>query len=87
MLLYIISHRERTDMRYEFPVIQTIQDVLPAIEGRDEFIVVQKDGYQVVNYAVAFEDTFPAVESVNDAIRRECRGLIFDAEDKLIARR
>jgi len=74
-------------MRYEFPVIQTIQDVLPAIEGRDEFIVVQKDGYQVVNYAVAFEDTFPAVESVDDAIRRECRGLIFDAEGKLIARR
>ena len=74
-------------MRYQFPLIRELGDVLPAIEGRDEFIVVQKDGYQVVNYAVAFEDTFPAIESVNDAIRRECRGLIFDLEGKLIARR
>jgi len=74
-------------MRYNFPKIERIEDVLPAIEGRDEFIVVQKDGYQVVNYAVAFEDTFPAIESVNDTIRRECRGLIFDLEGKLIARR
>jgi RNA ligase len=74
-------------MRYEFPVIQHINDVLPAVAGRDEFIVVQKDGYQVVNYAVMMEDSFPVVDSVEAAIRRECRGLVFDLEGNLINRR
>ena len=67
-------------MRYEFPRITHINDVLPAIAERDEFIVVQKDGYQVVNYAVMMEDSFPVVDSVHAALRRECRGLVFDLE-------
>lgn len=100
-------------MRYSFPLIENIYDVLPAIEGRDEFIVVQKDGYQVVNYAVMMEDSFPPVTGDDfcpgckeyktergdcgsqrcpdfvsaAAIRRECRGLVFDLEGKLINRR
>jgi RNA ligase len=74
-------------MDYNFPQITHINDVLPAIEGRDEFIVVQKDGYQVVNYAVMMEDSFPPIESELDALRRECRGLVFDLEGKLINRR
>lgn len=49
-------------MNYEFPVIRTIQDVLPHIEGRDEFVVAERDGYTVINYAVAMEDTFPPVK-------------------------
>ena len=100
-------------MNYTFPVIKHINDVLPAIEGRDEFIVVQKDGYQVVNYAVMMEDSFPPVTGedfcpgckqykteIGDcgsqrcpdfvsaaAIRRECRGLVFDLEGNVINRR
>lgn len=86
-------------MRYQFPIITHLNDVLPAIEGRDEFIVVQKDGYQIVNYAVVMEDTFPPVEtaggsakmraaqSLLKAIRRECRGLVFDMDGKIIGRR
>ena len=74
-------------MHYKFPKITHINDVLPAIEGRDEFIVAQKDGYQVVNYVVMMEDSFPAVEDVNSAIRRECRGLVFNLEGNLINRR
>lgn len=100
-------------MKYPFPHIYHIDDVLPAIEGRDEFIVAQKDGYQVVNYAVMMEDSFPPVTGedfcpgckqykteIGDcgsqrcpefvsaaAIRRECRGLVFDLEGKLINRR
>lgn len=74
-------------MRYEFPVIKHINDVLPAIAGRDEFIVVQKDGYQVVNYAVMMEDSFPVVDSVEAAMRRECRGLVFDLDGNIINRR
>ena len=30
-------------MNYDFPEIKTIQDVLPHIEGRDEFRVMDKD--------------------------------------------
>lgn len=43
---------------------------------------MQKDWYTVVNYAVAFEDTFQWGESdpVGSSVRRECRGLIFDTE-------
>jgi RNA ligase len=74
-------------MNYAFPVIKHINDVLPAIAGRDEFIVAKKDGYQVVNYAVMMEDSFPVVDSVDAAIRRECRGLVFDLEGNLINRR
>lgn len=93
-------------MDYTFPTIKHINDVLPAIKGRDEFIVVQKDGYQVVNYAVMMEDSFPPVntvqlvqnwdvsepiyETANDhfaAIRRECRGLVFDLDGNIINRR
>jgi RNA ligase len=65
-------------MNYQFPAIKCLDDVLPAIAGRDEFIVAVKDGdYTVINYAVAFDDTFPPVQTIYDAIRRECRGLIF----------
>jgi len=46
-------------MNYDFPLIQHINDVLPAIKDSPEFIVAQKDGYQVINYVVAPSDTFP----------------------------
>lgn len=69
-------------MNYNFPYITNINDVLPFIEGRNEFRVMQKDWYTVVNYAVAFEETFQWDD--NDyggfVVRRECRGLIFDTE-------
>lgn len=84
-------------MDYAFPVIKHIDDVLPAIADRDEFIVAKKDGYQVVNYAVMMEDSFPPVDespelehdliAERNAIRRECRGLVFDLEGNLINRR
>lgn len=65
-------------MNYTFPVIRNISDVLSAIEGRDEFIVAERPGdYTVINYTVMMDDTFPPVQTINDAIRRECRGLVF----------
>jgi RNA ligase len=48
-------------MHYEFPVIRDINDVLPAIENSDEFIVVKKDGYTVINYTMLGNDTFPGI--------------------------
>jgi RNA ligase len=68
-------------MNYEFPTIQNISDVLPAIEGRDEFVVAVKEGYTVINYNVMMADTFDC------NIRRECRGIIFDTESGDILRR
>ena len=75
-------------MRYQFPKIQTIQDVLPHIQGRDEFVVAERDSYTIINYVVSMSDTFE-MSGPNDltgAIRRECRGLIFDKAGVLISR-
>lgn len=75
-------------INYQFPTITHINDVLPHIEGRDEFRVIEKDWYTVINYTVAFEETFKWEDSdpVSSAIRRECRGLIFNQEGELISR-
>ena len=75
---------------YQFPEIQTIDDVVPHIEDRDEFRVIDRGDYTVINYAVAFEETFSYIRTKtlhNMKIRRECRGLIFDtATGNLISR-
>ena len=76
-------------MNYNFPTIRHINDVLPHIAGRDEFRVVRKDWYTVVNYMVAFGETFDWDEGdlVGSVMRRECRGLIFDsASGELLSR-
>jgi RNA ligase len=75
-------------MNYDFPRITHIDDVLPHISGKDEFRMIEKDWYTVVNYAVAFEDTFQwnSDDPVGSAIRRECRGLIFDVNGVLVSR-
>jgi RNA ligase len=76
-------------MNYDFPQIKTIDDVLPHISGREEFLVMEKEGYTVIKYVVAFEDTFQwdSNDPVGSAIRRECRGITFDAEGNLICRK
>lgn len=75
-------------MHYIFPEIRTIGDVLPHIEGREEFIVAEREGYTVINYVVAMADTFDMAgpDDMGGAMRRECRGLIFDADGKLMSR-
>ena len=75
-------------MNYQFPDINHIDDVIPHIEGKSEFRVMEKDWYTVINYAVAFEETFnwDHADPVGSAIRRECRGLIFNQNKDLISR-
>lgn len=75
-------------MHYKFPEIRTIDDVLPAIEGRPEFIVAERDFGKVINYIVSTPDTFKmeGPDDVMGAIRRECRGLIFDDEGNIMSR-
>lgn len=88
-------------MNYQFPEIRTIGDVLPHIEGRSEFIVAEREFGTVINYVVAMADTFGTphigIKMVRgakpyfqynhtDLIRRECRGIIFDTEGKIMSR-
>lgn len=73
---------------YKFPQIHSLDQVRAVVGLLPEFIIADKDGgYTVVNYNVAFEDTFPEVQSEADAIRRECRGLIFNTETGVVVAR
>lgn len=60
--------------------ITHIDDVLPAIEGRSDFIVAHKDGYSVIDYVYTLADSF------DDPIRAECRGIKFAASGDILAR-
>jgi RNA ligase len=75
-------------MDYKFPEIRTIEDVLPHIEGRSEFIVAEREFGTVINYMVSMADTFDMTgpDDLGGAIRRECRGLIFDTEGRIMSR-
>lgn len=74
-------------MRYQFPQINHINDVLPIIKDSPEFIVAERDHFTVINYMVVHPDTFPEVQDVTAAIRRELRGIIFGKDGNVIARR
>lgn len=60
--------------------IEHIDDVMGAIAGRSDFIVVKKDGYTVIDYVYAAPDTF------DNPIRAECRGLKFGPDGRILAR-
>lgn len=77
-------------LHYEFPEIYHIDQVLPHIADDKAFGVFKKDGYTVIDYNYISTDTFPDVQDevdIRNKIRRECRGLIFNEEGKLISRR
>lgn len=71
-----------------FPIITSLQDVLPAIDGHNEFIVKRDDAI-IIMYAAKTDDTF--IDNENRqmaALRRECRGIEFDLRtEKLITRK
>lgn len=73
-------------MRYDFPLITNIEDVRAVIGGVDGFIIAQRDWGFVANYVQMGNQTFPAVNSREDAIRRECRGIMFAPDGRLISR-
>lgn len=60
--------------------IEHISEVLPHIEGRPEFIVADRGDYTVIDYMITTKESF------DNPVRRECRGLKFDKDGKLIAR-
>lgn len=63
-----------------FPKIDNIDMVRDAIKGRPEFSESDKGDYIVFNYHVAMPDSFDC------PIRRECRGLIFSKDGRLMSR-
>jgi RNA ligase len=60
-------------MKFNPPLINNIEEVLPHIEGNPAFIVVDKGWYKVIDYVYMHRDTF-----TND-FSRECRGFKFCA--------
>lgn len=75
-------------MSQSFPQIRTIDDVLPHIEGRDEFVVKSREQFIIVDYVHIESDTFDVdpENPLTGMIRRECRGMLFDKSGKLISR-
>jgi len=75
-------------LNYRFPTIRNISDVLPHLDAC--FRSIEKDGLIFINYVNLGPDVFPPVVEGSDyalaevarraAIRRECRGIAFDAE-------
>lgn len=62
------------------PTIRHLDDVLPSIAGRSEFVHAQRDGYSVIDYNFAMADSF------DDPMRLECRGIKFASSGKILAR-
>lgn len=60
--------------------IEHIDEVLPHVAGRDDFVVAHKDGYSVIDYIFVLPDSF------DHPMRVECRGLKFGPDGRLIAR-
>lgn len=59
--------------------IEHISEVLPHIEGRPEFVLVNHGEYQSIDYCYVDEGSF------DDPVRLECRGIKFDKQGYLIA--
>ena len=64
----------------QFPVIETIDDVRPFIEGRDEFVIAERSWGTVIDYQITLPDSFQTPEA------RECRGIKFAPDGTLLAR-
>lgn len=67
-------------MSHAFPIIKTIDDVLPYIEGKEEFKVKDNGAYTTIDYVIRQEDSFD-----ND-VARECRGIKFWPNGEIAAR-
>ncbi len=76
-------------MHFPFPLIRHLDEVLPSIRDREEFVVKRDpaSGIIVLNYLFQTPETFPDPKSFEDrveqnmaAMRHECRGITFDAK-------
>ena len=73
-------------MHYDFAQINHIDQALKAIEGRNEFIVVDQKWFTTIRYAVVTNDTFREVNNEIEAIIHDLRGVAFDKNGKILSR-
>ena len=64
----------------DFPIIETIDDVLPFVKGREEFVVAERPWGTVIDYQITLPDSFQTPQA------RECRGIKFRPDGTLLAR-
>ena len=86
-------------MKYDFPSITNLDEVRDVVKDLPEFIIAERDWGYAVNYLVSGPDTFPSVHTAGGsaamrdaatrakAIRRECRGLLFYPDGRIMSRR
>lgn len=60
--------------------ITNIEQLLPFVDQKDEFIVIQKEGVQIIDYVYQTQDTFDIPELM------ECRGIKFCPQGLILAR-
>lgn len=65
----------------KFPIINTIDDVIPHIKDNPNFIIKPKADYFVIDYLLNTPDMF------NNPYQKECRGLLFYENGRIMARR
>jgi len=64
-----------------FPIIKTIDDLLPYIKGNSNFPINRKEDYLVIDYILSSPEDF------HNPWEKECRGIIFDFETgKILSR-
>jgi RNA ligase len=63
-----------------FPTINWFTEACDSVYGRDEFIVIEKDGYKIIDYVFVLPDSF------DDPMRAECRGLKFYDDGRIMSR-
>jgi T4 RnlA family RNA ligase len=86
-------------MRYEFPQDITLAEVSDVVArhnaklGVNAFIMADRGDYVIFNYLISFPETFPNANTGDPvldreaAILRECRGLTFHKNGRIVARK
>lgn len=68
-------------MFYKFPYIEHIDQVKEAIEGKPEFIVAEREHFDIVNYMVSTQDTFPPLLEECGKLTPNYKNKLFPVDD------
>jgi len=64
----------------KFPLIKTIDDVLPFVKHREEFVVTEHQ------WGISIDYNTPLATTFNTPQARECRGIKFHLDGRILAR-
>jgi RNA ligase len=73
-------------MNYVFPEIVDLEPFRRLVMEARGFNIIRKPDYIVFTYTHNSPEVFPEIASWDDAVRRECRGIAFDPDGRLISR-